>query len=41
YAMQELGGAFVERIEGDPWNVVGLPLRTVYRILRDAGALPF
>jgi septum formation protein len=39
YAIQELGGAFVERIEGDPWNVVGLPLRAVYRMLRDAGAL--
>lgn len=40
YAMQELGGVFVDGIAGDPWNVVGLPMRAVYRILRDAGALP-
>lgn len=37
YAIQGLGGLFVERIEGNYSNVVGLPLPLVYRWLRDAG----
>jgi septum formation protein len=38
YALQGLGGRFVESIQGSWTNVMGLPARTVYRMLRDAGA---
>jgi MAF protein len=34
YAIQGLGSRFIDRIEGCYWNVVGLPLSTVYRYLR-------
>jgi len=34
YAVQERKDAFVERIEGDYDNVVGLPMRVVKRLLR-------
>ncbi len=40
YAMQEIGGAFVERIEGSPTNVIGLPLAAVAQMLGDAGVIP-
>ena len=39
YGIQGHGGRFVERIEGCYFNVVGLPLARVYRILQQAGAL--
>ena len=32
YAAQGHGALFVEAIEGDFWNVVGLPIRLVYRL---------
>lgn len=36
YGIQDdLGAVFVERIEGDYYNVVGLPLQRLYRLLRD------
>ena len=35
YAIQGLGAALVERIEGDYLNVVGLPAATLVRILAD------
>ncbi len=35
YGAQDLGGVFVERIEGDHYNVVGLPLAMLYNILKD------
>jgi septum formation protein len=35
YAIQGLGARFVERIEGSWSNVVGLPLATVHRLLRE------
>jgi septum formation protein len=38
YAAQGRGAALVQRIEGDFWNVVGLPLARLARILNDAGA---
>ena len=35
YAIQGLASLFVERIEGDFWNVVGFPLQLFYRILKE------
>ena len=32
YAVQEQAALFIEAIEGDYWNVVGLPVRLVYRL---------
>ncbi len=40
YAIQGRAGAFVERIEGDFYNVMGLPLSTAYRLLRRQGWSP-
>jgi len=37
YAIQGLGGVFVERIEGSYSNVVGLPVFETVALLRDAG----
>lgn len=36
YAIQEMGGLFVEKIEGDYWNIVGLP---VAKLKREIAAL--
>ena len=42
YAVQGLGAVFVERIEGNYSNVVGLPLPLTCRLLRRVGfPLPF
>ena len=42
YAVQGRGAALVESVEGDFWNVVGLPVRELLRIapdlVREAGA---
>jgi len=38
YAVQGLGARFVERIEGSFTNVMGLPARAVYRLLRESGS---
>lgn len=38
YALQGLGGRFVEAVHGSWTNVMGLPARGVYRLLRSAGA---
>lgn len=35
YAIQERGGRFVERIEGDYFNVMGLPVARFYRMFRE------
>lgn len=37
YAVQGLGAALVERVEGDPTTVIGLPLRATLELLRAAG----
>ena len=38
YAIQGLASRFVERIEGSYTNVVGLPVETVWRLLKEMGA---
>jgi len=38
YAIQDRAARFVDWIEGSWSNVVGLPVATVYRLLREAGA---
>jgi septum formation protein len=40
YAIQGFAGRFVERIEGCYFNVVGLPLARLYRVLREMGWQP-
>jgi septum formation protein len=40
YAIQGIGGRFVERIDGCYFNVVGLPLARLYRILKELGWKP-
>jgi len=37
YAIQGLASKFIERIEGCYFNVVGLPISLVYRLLKEAG----
>lgn len=39
YAIQGLGGVLVERIEGDYFNVCGLPLSRVWQALWELGAV--
>jgi septum formation protein len=38
YALQGLGGIFIERVDGSPSNVIGLPVRLLARLVRRAGA---
>jgi septum formation protein len=40
YAIQGIGGRFVEQIDGCYFNVVGLPLARLYRILKELGWQP-
>jgi septum formation protein len=35
YAVQAQAALFIEGIEGDYWNVVGLPVSLVYRLIRE------
>ena len=37
YAIQGLGAVFVERIEGDYFNVIGLPLSALTKALKEFG----
>lgn len=37
YGIQDRASRFVERIEGSYTNVVGLPVQTVYRVLKESG----
>ncbi len=39
YAVQAQAALFIEKIEGDYWNVVGLPINLVYRLMRDFEAI--
>jgi septum formation protein len=38
YAIQGMASRWISRIEGDYFNVVGLPVALVYRMLREHGA---
>ncbi|MGC2238247.1 MAG: Maf family protein [Pyrinomonadaceae bacterium] len=35
YAVQAQAALFIEKIEGDYWNVVGLPVNLVYRLMQE------
>lgn len=37
FTVDSLGGAFIERVDGDPSTVVGMSLSTVRRLVRDLG----
>ena len=37
YAIQGLAARFADRVEGDYFNIVGLPLSLVYRHLKELG----
>ena len=37
YAIQGLASRFAERVEGDYFNIVGLPISLVYRHLKELG----
>jgi len=37
YAIQHLGGLFVEKIEGDYFNIVGLPILPLVKELKNFG----
>lgn len=39
YGVQGPFGVFVERIAGNYFNVIGMPLPLLYRMLLDAGVL--
>ena len=39
YAIQGMASRWIPRIQGDYFNVVGLPIALVYRMLRDAGGI--
>ena len=37
YAIQAQAALFIESIEGDYWNIVGLPVRLVYELVKAGG----
>jgi nucleoside triphosphate pyrophosphatase len=39
YAVQGIGAMFIESVHGSYTNVVGLPLSTLYQMLKKAGIL--
>lgn len=39
YAIQGMASRWIQRIEGDYFNVVGLPVSLVYRMLREHGVI--
>ena len=41
YAIQGIGSALVQRVDGDYFNVVGLPVAELLRLLAGFGVTPF
>jgi septum formation protein len=41
YAIQGIGSGLVRRVDGDYFNVVGLPVAQLVRLLASAGVKPF
>ncbi len=41
YGIQDFGSVFVESIKGDYFNVVGLPVETVYRMLLECKVIEY
>jgi septum formation protein len=41
YAIQGIGSALVQRVDGDYFNVVGLPVAELVRLLASFGVSPF
>jgi septum formation protein len=39
YGIQGPGGMFVERVEGNYFTVIGMPLPLLYRMLQKAGVI--
>ncbi len=39
YAIQGHASLFIERVEGDFWNIVGLPIRLVYKMAHELNAM--
>ena len=39
YAVQAQAALFIEYIKGDYWNVVGLPINLVYRLMTESGII--
>ena len=39
YAIQGMASRWISRIEGDYFNVVGLPVTLVFRMLREHGSI--
>ena len=37
YGIQKYGAVFVDGIQGDYFNIVGLPVELLYRMLKDFG----
>lgn len=37
FTVDSLGGAFIERVDGDPSTVIGMSLSTIRRLVRDLG----
>jgi septum formation protein len=40
YGIQDIGDDFVREVDGDYYNVMGLPLELLKRMLREAGIIP-
>jgi len=41
YGVQGLGSVFIEKIEGDFYSIMGLPLNLLYQMLLMFGVNPF
>ena len=41
YGVQGIGSVFIEKIDGDFYSVMGLPIHLLYRMLQEYGVSPF